>query len=387
MKRILKITGAGCLTVVIVGAVLLAFNWDRISSITQDLGALLDGAETAESLRSVDALLDFIDADRSRVSLVAYRLDAPDAAILLNPDVPRPLASTIKILVLAGYAQAVDQGRWSPDERVPLTDVEAFFLPDTDGGAHDRAVEIYRERGWLDASGSVALRQVVWAMMTVSDNAATDYLLNRLGRERAELLAARFDAADSDAPLPISGVYLAWAGADQGPLSDSAWELAGRLRDDPEFRAVWQDTPVLNQVSLREQLRLSATRFPTGTARDYAGLMERVQRGDLISGTASAAMREYLEWPMANEPIAREFAAYGTKGGSLPGVLTEATYAVPRNHASGAVAALFLNELPPAVWLTLQDSYLHQDFLRRLLADAEFFETIRQRLDAPAAAG
>ena len=387
MKRVLKLTGAGCLTVVIVGAVLLAFNWDRISSITQDLGALLDGAETAESLRSVDALLDFIDADRSRVSLVAYRLDAPDAAILLNPDVPRPLASTIKILVLAGYAQAVDHGRWSPDERVPLADVEAFFLPHTDGGAHERAVEIYRERGWLDASGSVALRQVVWAMMTVSDNAATDYLLDRLGRERAELLAARFDAADSDAPLPISGVYLAWAGADQGSLSDSAWELAGRLRDDPEFRAVWQDSPVMNQVGLRKQARLSATRSPTGTARDYAGLMERVQRGDLISGTVSAAMREYLEWPMANEPIAREFAAYGTKGGSLPGVLTEATYAVPRNHASGAVAALFLNELPLAVWLTLQDSYLHQDFLRRLLADAEFFETVRQRLDAPAAAG
>ena len=311
----------------------------------------------------------------------------PIAAILLNPDVSRPLASTIKILVLAGYAQAVDQDRWSPDERVPLADVEAFFLPDTDGGAHDRAVEIYRERGWLDASGSVALRQVVWAMMTVSDNAATDYLLDRLGRERAELLAARFDAADSDAPLPISGVYLAWAGADQGSLSDSAWELAGRLRDDPEFRAVWQDSPVMNQVGLRKQARLSATRSPTGTARDYAGLMERVQRGDLISGTVSAAMREYLEWPMANRPIAREFAAYGTKGGSLPGVLTEATYAVPRNHASGAVAALFLNELPLAVWLTLQDSYLHQDFLRRLLADAEFFETVRQRLDAPAAAG
>ena len=337
---------------------------------------------------AVDALLDFIDANRSHVSLVAYRLDDPDSAILLNPDVPRPLASTIKILVLAGYAQAVDEGRWSPDERVPLAAVEAFFLPRTDGGAHDRAVENYREQGWLDASGSVSLRHVVWAMMTVSDNAATDYLLDRLGRERAGSLAVRLDAVDSDAPLPISGVFLSWAvAAVEEPLADAAWELAERLRGDPKFRTAWQDNPVVNQITLREQARLSGTRSPRGTARAYAGLMERVQRGDLISGAASTTMRGFLEWPMENEPIRRKFTAFGTKGGSLPGVLTEATYAMPRDTASGAVAALFLNELPLAVWFTLVQSYLHQDLLHRLLSDPEFFESVRQRLEALPAVG
>ncbi len=191
MRQVLKIAGVGCLTVLVAGAILVAANWDRITSVARDLAAMLDGVEDAQALQSVDGLLDFIDANRSRVSLVAYRLDDPDSAILLNPDVPRPLASTVKILVLAGYAEAVDEGRWSPDERVPLADVEAFFLPGTDGGAHDRAVEVYRERGWLDASGAVSLRDVVWAMMTVSDNAATDYLLHRLGRERAGALPAR----------------------------------------------------------------------------------------------------------------------------------------------------------------------------------------------------
>ena len=321
------------------------------------------------------------------VSLVAYRLDDPDSAILLNPDVPRPLASTIKILVLVGYAQAVDQGRLSPDELVPLAAVEAFLLPRTDGSAHDRAVEIYRERGWLDSSGSVALRNVVWAMMTVSDNAATDYLLDRLGRERAESLPTRFAAGDSDSPLPTSGVFLSWASAVEEPLADAAWELADRLRGDPEFRTGWQDDPVVNQVTLREQARLSGTRSPKGTARDYASLMERVQRGDLISGPASATMRGFLEWPMENEPIRREFTAFGTKGGSLAGVLTEATYAVPLDAAAGRVAALFLDELPLAVWFTLAESYLHQDLLRQLLSDPEFFEGVRQRLEAPRAVG
>ena len=408
MRRLLKIAGVGCLTVLIAGAVLIAVNWDRVTFVARNLGVMFDGAEAARTLRSVDTLLDFIDANRSRVSLVAYRLDDSDP-ILLNPDVPRPLASTIKILVLAGYAEAVDQGRWSPDERMPLADVEAFFLPGTDGGAHDRAVEVYRERGWLDASGAVSLRDVVWAMMTVSDNAATDYLLHRLGRERAGALAAGLDLAGSDAPLPISGVFLSWADAVDEPLEDAAWELAGRLRSDPAFRTARQQNPVVDRVTLREQARLSVARFPRGTARDYAGLMERVQGGDLVSDAASATMRAFLEWPMENEPIRRGFTSFGTKGGSLAGVLTEATYAVPRGAATGGVAALFFDELPLAVWLTLalgqaqQDlpqpsgdglrltaeirarapSYLHQDLLRRLLSDPEFFESVRRRLEAP----
>ena len=45
--------------------------------------------------------------------------------------------------------------------------------------------------------------------------------------------------------------------------------------------------------------------------------------------------------------------AFGAKGVSLPGVLTEATYAVPRNAALGGGAALFFEELPLAVWFTL----------------------------------
>jgi hypothetical protein len=413
MRTVLKIAGVGCLTILVAGAILIAVNWDRITLVARNLGAMFDGFAEAQTLRSVDALLDFIDANRSRVSLVAYRLDDPDSAIFLNPDVPRALASTIKILVLAGYAEGVDEGRWSPGERVPLADVEAFFLPGTDGGAHDRAVEVYRERGWLDASSAVSLRDVVWAMMTVSDNAATDYLLHRLGRERAEALPDRLGLGGSDAPLPISGIFLSWADAAEEPLSDAAWELAERLRGDPEFRRGRQDNPMTNEVGVREQSRFSVARSPRGTARDYAGLMERVQRGDLISQTASATMREFLEWPMENEPIRREFTSYGTKGGSLAGVLTEATYAVPRDAAPGGVAALLFEELPVMVWLTLAQaevrqevastedgrlsvtvgtsaqapSILHQDLLRRLLTDPEFFESVRRRLEAPRQVG
>ena len=379
----LGITGVPTLTALLVSALLLAPGCSRVVLVARNIDAVFDGAEAAGQLNSADDLLDFIDAHRSHVSLVAYRLDDRDAAIRLNPDVPRPLASTIKIVVLAGYAEAVEQGRWSPDERVSLTDVEAFLLPRTGGGAHERAVEIYRERGWLDGAGSVSLRDVVWAMMTVSDNAATDYLLHRLGREDAGSLPARLATGASDAPMPIGGVFLSWSGAVDEPLADAAWELADRLRTDPGFRARRRSDPVTIRLTLREQARLAETRFPRGTARDYASLLERVQEGALVSAAASATMREFLEWPMENERIRGEFTAFGTKGGALPGVLTEATYAAPRDGPAAGVAAVFFDELPLAVWLRLIDGYLHQDFLRQLLSDPDFFEDVRQRLEAP----
>ena len=380
-----RIAAARCLAACLVGAILATAGCSRVAFVARNIDAVFDGADAAGQLDSVDALVEFIDANRSHVSLVAHRLDDPAAAILLNPDVPRPVASTIKILVLAAYAQAVDEGRWSPVERVPLAAIEAFFLPRTDGGAHDRAVEIYRERGWLDASGTVSLHDVVWAMMRVSDNAATDYLLRRLGRERAGSLPARFAARDSDAPLPIGGVFLSWD-SEEGPLADAAWELADRLGDDPGFRARRRGDPVTTRLTLREQARLSGTRFPRGTARDYAGLMERVEGGELISA-ASATMRGFLEWPMENEGIRDEFTAFGTKGGALPGVLTEATYAAPRDGVASGVVAVFFDELPLAVWFTLIESALHQDFLRQLLTDPDFFEDVRQRLETPRDAG
>ena len=407
MKQVRRILGVGCLSVVVVGTVLVAVSWGRISSVARDVVALFDGVEVAAALQSVDGLLDFIEADRSRVSLVAYRLEDPDSAIWMNPDVRRPVASTIKILVLAGYAEAVDEGRWSPLERVPLAAVETFFLAGTDGGAHGRAVDVYRERGWVDRSDAVSLRDIVWAMMTFSDNAATDYLLRRLGRERADALPGRLGLAASDAPLPISGVFLSWAEAAEGPLADAAWARAERLHGDLEFRTAWQQRRVTREVGVREQARLSDMRSPKGTARDYAGLMERIQRGDLISAAASATMREFLESPMENEAIRRGFKAYGSKGGAMAGVLTEVSYAVPRG-ATGGVGVLFLDDLPLAVGFTLArgrvrrervgreggevrvtaevgvrgSGRLNRDFLRRLLSDREFFERVRRRFDA-----
>ena len=124
------------------------------------------------------------------VALAVYSVNedgtlSPADALAYNENAPLPLASTVKIVVLAAYAQAVAEGSLNPDEEVSVRDWEAYYLPFTDGGAHPSVLESLGiasdELGFAEEDVGVRLDDVASAMIVQSDNAATDYLMNRLG--------------------------------------------------------------------------------------------------------------------------------------------------------------------------------------------------------------
>ena len=60
------------------------------------------------------------------------------------------------------------------------------------------------------------------------------------------------------------------------------------------------------------------------------------------------------------------FETFGTKGGSLSGVLTEALYLVPKTGdfaGEARVAVLFLNHLSEASFTDLSESFAQQEML------------------------
>lgn len=58
MTGLLRITGVRCLAVSIVGAIPVMPSCSRVSFLARNIGAVFDGAETAETLVSVEALVD-----------------------------------------------------------------------------------------------------------------------------------------------------------------------------------------------------------------------------------------------------------------------------------------------------------------------------------------
>ena len=336
----------------------------------------------------------------ARASLADYMLDHPDntAAVavtidengawvedentlLYNADTPLVMASTMKTVILAAYASAVVDGALDPQEGVPVSAVERYFLPGTDGGAHALGLhslgyEVKEDGFAADPSAQVTLDDLARIMIHYSGNAETDYLLSRLGPERIQTAQ---DAAGMT-PIPIEytvGVALALFNHEQAAYSlppmqalveevNASGDRAAidRLVDlylhDEEWRAAqiaFLDSVKGLEVDTADVWAYQVTGsqlLPHGTARDYAHLMGLVATGRMISPEVSALMQEKLESIPADDPMRWLFyRRFGAKDGVTAGVLALVSYGEPRRgplKGETRVVVVIVNECPLEDW-------------------------------------
>lgn len=379
--------------------VLIGFGiWQRqaIFAIFDIFSVLSEGKEWASELKVPEDLLKYILAHPNDVSLVAREIGYSEQEIFYNADIKRPLASTIKILVLAEYARQVDKGILSADELVSIEDIDIFYLPRTDGDAHLSALAEFQRKQYLNSNNQIALHHIPWAMIRHSDNAATDYLIIRLGKANLENLIAILNLNNEEVPLPIIGQILTWSNHTftdtpaerlkkyQAMSIEAYTQEVYRLLEiwlkDEEFRAKQLKHITSRQwLKLKEQQAMAQLLNGKGTTGGYAQIMERIYRGLLISPSADKMMRNYLEWAMELPNNQQRLDTFGVKNGSLAGIITEAWYFKPQ-QTNGRVAALFFENIPAAVWFSMQQSFIQQDFLYRLLSDDNFFNYVREKL-------
>lgn len=90
-----------------------------------------------------------------------------------------PSASTIKILILAGLAEAVAGGRLDLDATLPAA-------PEIRLGGSGVL-------NWLDAGLELTLRDHAWLMTAISDNSTSNVLMNAVGIDAINALGQRLD--------------------------------------------------------------------------------------------------------------------------------------------------------------------------------------------------
>lgn len=364
-------------------------------------------------LDDAEGILAYLERRPGDVALVCLDAAAgngdgsPEVVVEHNPDEPMPLASTMKVVVLAAYAREVVAGRRDPEEAVSLEGWERYYLPGTDGGAHAGAMEeLGLPANGADADGgrahTVPLERVVRAMIRFSDNAATDYLLDLLGDGVMEQTALEAGLSGQEPIRSLVGEDLSRTNHEHPRLTD---ERLGRLlslhpdgyRAETERYAgmylsgPWGEAERRFRLSgvptfeLRNEVRAFHELTPRGTASDYARTMLAVASGTFVSPGVSRLMRGHLEWPMEGHGE-QDFRALGAKGGSLPGILTDASYCVPaRGELAGRrrAVALFLRGMPLPAWLRLNRTFAQQDFALRLATDAGFARRVASRLGGP----
>lgn len=140
---------------------------------------------------AIDAIDERLTGLGSQSSLGVYEVSDGDCRAVheLRTDGVIVLGSTFKLWVLAALANEVDEGRASWDETVAVTDA-LRSSPDGD---------IYE----LETGTEVTLERLAEAMISISDNTATDLLIDRLGRETVEAALDRIGVADPAANVPM----------------------------------------------------------------------------------------------------------------------------------------------------------------------------------------
>lgn len=322
------------------------------------------------------------------VGLVAYQVGDEANGVYFNADVAMPLASVVKILHLAAYAEAVASGELNPTSYVNTTDMARFYLPRYDLGAHAKALaELDADNLILANPARVRLEDVPWMMIRHSSNAATDYLHDLLGQARIENTAVSLGLTTQTAPCPFIGQFLAMANhtrasngrsevdaylADPANYGQEASLLADAFSRDSTFREAelaWRNGRM--RPSVQTQAYFSARLNAHASPRDYATLMARLAQNGLSNPESSFLARRYLEWPMQFADNQRYFSNVGYKNGSLPGILTTAYYAYRQGDAAPVVVILFYRDLPMPTYRQWRWQLPHDELARWLLIDPE----------------
>ncbi len=335
------------------------------------------------NLRKVE-LAKTIRTHPDSTALVAYNFDEhgemidDGQALFYSADNPLVMASTMKVVVLAAYESAVVQGVLNPVEQVPVSDLEKYFLPKTDGGAHAQGLAHFGitvdSLGFAkDPAARISLDDIALIMIYYSGNAETDYLMGRLGSERVNSIPGM----EHHTPItPVLGMTLALLNH-ESPLSDKVERLAlinnikqgdfsyfEHLIDLYLHDSSWRESQIafmqseefsnaVIQIGWTGQVEASQL-FPKGTAREYARMMAKIASQQFISSEVSQLMQEKLdsvpsEWPLR----LLYFRKFGAKSGVTAGVLNLASYAFPKDDpqkSHGRVVVILTNELPYDTW-------------------------------------
>ena len=304
----------------------------------------------------------FIKENPDRSSIYLIRNDK--VILAHNENKLMPLASTVKIIIALEYANQVSKNVISKNETVDLTELNKFYLANTDAGAHN-SWQKELEHKQLIRNNSVSLEEVVKGMIKFSSNANAEYLIAKLGK-------ANINDAHKNEELEHTPIYPFVSSlivcSEIPGLSDSdciskSWEYHERLKNG--------DGSLLQSFKIPKLpvQKIWSDKLPASTTKDYCILMNKINTETLGDKKVSQYLKEILGWPLENSLNQKHFTSFGIKGGSTAFVITEALYATDAAGTNTALA-VFFNDLKD--WEKIIIDWNLSKFELKVLFDEKF---------------
>lgn len=278
----------------------------------QVTGLLITRTEPREAAEaSVEAVIAVLKALPGTTGFTLSRLDgdSPKTVTAHNATTPLAIGSAFKLVILAELVRATNAGERRWDDTVTL---DGSALP---GGGYTQK----------PAGTRVTLRELATQMISVSDNSATDILLDHLGREKVEAMLPVIGFRDARARnQPFLGTLEMFKlkGVDGGALGRrfEATDVAGRraLLAGPVAKApVSAISATLFQD--RKPIRIATIEW-FASPDDLVRTMDWLRRHS--EGAEGAEVRAILsKSPGIGTAAAARWSWVGYKGGSEPGVV------------------------------------------------------------------
>jgi hypothetical protein len=287
-------------------------------------GLLVAGVES--SAADVAAVFGEMAGLPGDVSLAAARLEETGPANYLTEKAERPLAigSAFKLFVLAELVRSVKAGerRWS--------DVVPLGTPSLPSGL---------VQDWPTGS-PITLHSLAALMISRSDNSAADTLLGLLGRDKVERLLPDLGVRAPERNRPFLSTREAFALKLGDPALFTRWKAA----DEAGRRALLAQLERVDAATL-DPSRLAGRPAEIATVEWFASPADLVRTLDWLRRNGDRTALDLLAInPGLGSALAKDFAYFGFKGGSEPGVLNLSFLLKTRSGRWLAVSATWNNE-------------------------------------------
>lgn len=356
-----------------------------LASLLLKLGLLLN-CRPAEVVRPVptadDPVVSFIRANPNRSAVMLVRNDT--TLVSLRPDQKFPLASTVKIIVAIEFAKQVAAGKLRADEAVLLSDVDRYYLLNTDGGAHPAWKADLKARHAV-GNDRVALLEVAKGMITFSSNANTEYLMARVGFDALNANLRGLNLPNHDRLTPLVSTLMLYSTSDKAATLQRIRAMSAQ-RYEAESRAIHEKLKADADGSFKKQFvfpdmelqKLWSDRLTASTVREYASIMQKLNRRSYYAPNVQAVLDQILEWPFVVNPGNRAvYEHIGMKGGSTAFVLTNALYATDK-AGNRSELVFFFNNLTLAENNSLQQNM--NSFLINCIQTNRYRQTVQALL-------
>lgn len=333
---------------------------------------------THAAAQNLDGVIKFIKDNPNKASIVL--IENGKQVLNFNGHLPMPLASAAKTIIAIEFSNQVASKKLKANQNIALSDLNKYYIPLTDGGAHPAWLKSLKKK----TGDSVSLVQIAQGMIRFSSNANTEYLEDLLGLPNINRNIKTLKLRQHSPYYYFTGGALmtclkpdavdesTWAKQLEAMPMDAYIKKCEtnhiRLKTDSTFIKTFR----MANLPYRIQ-KIWSDRLVASNTADYASLMQKINSRNYFQPEVQNILDQIMEWPMMYPGNQAVFKHLGQKGGSTGFILTDAFYATEKK-GTGLACAFFFNELTEKEKLMVESNFAN--FEANIITDASF----RQKL-------